>query len=48
MGNNHHATVVERVRHLGFQTEDGMQVLAGEHVVCFALGDVEPSFIATR
>lgn len=39
MGNNHHATVVKRVRNLGLQAKDGVQVLTGEHFVCFALGD---------
>ena len=39
MRNNHHAAVVKRVRNLGLQAKDGVQVLAGEHFVCFALGD---------
>lgn len=39
MRNNHDAAVVKRVRDLGFQAENGVQVLAGEHFVCFALGD---------
>ena len=39
MRNNHHAAVVKRVRTLGLQAKDGVQVLAGKHFVCFALDD---------
>lgn len=39
MRNNHDAAVVKRIGDLCFQTENGVQVLTGEHVVCFALGD---------
>ena len=39
MGYHHYTAVVKRVRNLGLQAKDGVQVLAGEHVVCFALGN---------